>query len=382
MNGDEILSQARERLTEAVLANPSTEPLPPALEVSPWLAMSLLQKAIRRGRTELALRAAATLLTDAPDRLWRRLGIIAFEDVGVADLETLSLTTAALTGKSHRAKLGGEWAVARTLISRMAEAPKCRAADDLVMVVQHHPGLRQARDELMELTTRELVHLATGSAPLLERALALWLAIGTVRCPSDHLPLRCGEPDAVFDTLCDAGLPDTAVEVCREGLRKLGLILCPLVSLLTPMRMTEPAHLTDDELPPELPVGGVPSWAYDMFVREGRQAMRVFLQQDSATARWIRRHVPPTQHAEVLGNLLFAAEGGLLSSRLDWPTGAEVRRLAEHESQGPHCPEGAEVIALLRGDLPLLNRIRAQVGSREPRPGPCDCRQTMVGDAR
>ncbi|RBP78013.1 hypothetical protein DFO80_1519 [Rhodobacter sp. 140A] len=43
---------------------------------SPWGAMSLLQKAVRRGRNDLALRAAATLLRDAPDRLWRRLGVM------------------------------------------------------------------------------------------------------------------------------------------------------------------------------------------------------------------------------------------------------------------------------------------------------------------
>ena len=49
--------------------------------LSPWVAMSLLQKAVRRGRSDLALRAAATLLRDTPDRLWRRLGVIAFEDV-------------------------------------------------------------------------------------------------------------------------------------------------------------------------------------------------------------------------------------------------------------------------------------------------------------
>ena len=56
------------------------------LNISPWLAMSLMQKAIRRGRDELALRAAATLLHVSPDRLWRRLCVTAFEDIGVADL--------------------------------------------------------------------------------------------------------------------------------------------------------------------------------------------------------------------------------------------------------------------------------------------------------
>ena len=61
--------------------------------------MSAMQKAIRRGESDVALRAAATLFRDAPDRLWRRLGGIAFEDIGCADFEAVSLTVAALSGK-------------------------------------------------------------------------------------------------------------------------------------------------------------------------------------------------------------------------------------------------------------------------------------------
>src|SRR4051812_44974727 len=55
-------------------------PRSPTLDISPYLAMSLLQKAIRRGRSQLALNAGATLLQQSPERLWRRLSCIAFED--------------------------------------------------------------------------------------------------------------------------------------------------------------------------------------------------------------------------------------------------------------------------------------------------------------
>jgi replication-associated recombination protein RarA len=66
-----------------------------------------MQKAIRRGREDLALRVAAALLRDSPERLWRRCGVIAFEDVGVADPTTTGMVVAALGGKAFRAKLGG-----------------------------------------------------------------------------------------------------------------------------------------------------------------------------------------------------------------------------------------------------------------------------------
>jgi hypothetical protein len=88
-------NQLREAIAE--FQPPPCNPLP----ISPWLGMSLLQKAIRRARKGLALRAAATLLHGSPERLWRRIGCIAFEDIGVADLETASASTN-LAGRAPR----------------------------------------------------------------------------------------------------------------------------------------------------------------------------------------------------------------------------------------------------------------------------------------
>ena len=110
MNGPEILHLIRRDLKQAVARQPRP-PTPRPMDASPWLAMSVMQKAIRRGREDLALGAAATLLRDAPDKLWRRIGCIAYEDVGVASLEAVGLATAALAGKqaSRRAwrRMGG-----------------------------------------------------------------------------------------------------------------------------------------------------------------------------------------------------------------------------------------------------------------------------------
>jgi replication-associated recombination protein RarA len=79
MNGPEILHLIRHDLESAV-ARQGKPPTPRPTDASPWLAMSALQKAIRRRREDVALSAAATLLRDAPDRLWRRIGCIAYED--------------------------------------------------------------------------------------------------------------------------------------------------------------------------------------------------------------------------------------------------------------------------------------------------------------
>ena len=98
MNGPEILHLIRHDLQGAV-ARQGKPPTPRPMDASPWVAMSALQKAIRRGREDLALSAAATLLRDAPEKLWRRIGCIAYEDIGVASLEAVGLATVALAGK-------------------------------------------------------------------------------------------------------------------------------------------------------------------------------------------------------------------------------------------------------------------------------------------
>ncbi len=239
--------------------------------------MSIMQKAIRRGREDLALRAAASLLRDSPDRLWRRCGVIAFEDIGVADLVTIGMVVAALGGKAFRAKLGGEWPVASTIVSAMARAPKCRAEDDLVMIIERHPALEEARRAYSTLATRDLLGIATGSNPLPKRALALCYAIGTGSRPSDYLRPRGGEPQAAFDYLFEAGFPASAVEIAREGHFKIGEPLCNSLPILGSLLPPKPHELADDEPPPERMLGDVPSWAFDMFTREGRNAIQRFL---------------------------------------------------------------------------------------------------------
>jgi len=88
MDKDDVLGIASRRLSDAITA---FQPLLyDPLTISPWQAMSLLQKAIRRGRRDLALRAAATLLHASPERLWRRLGCIALEHIGVGDLGAIA----------------------------------------------------------------------------------------------------------------------------------------------------------------------------------------------------------------------------------------------------------------------------------------------------
>ena len=108
---------------------------------------------------EYALEAGAALLDVDPIKLWRRLGTVAFEDVGIASSETLTLTVAALSGKRLRAELGGEWAVASFLIRKLAAAPKCRAVDNLLMIADSHASHAKARQGYSSQQERQRIRL-------------------------------------------------------------------------------------------------------------------------------------------------------------------------------------------------------------------------------
>jgi hypothetical protein len=358
MNGPEILHLIRHDLQRAV-ARQGKPPTPRPMDASPWVAMSTLQKAIRRGREYLALGAAATLLRDAPDKLWRRIGCIAYEDVGLAALDTVGIATVALGGKQARAALGGEWAVASCVVAELSRALKCRAADDLLMACELHPAYAQARAELPHLTTRDLITVATGNGSIHERALALWYALGTDRDRSTLVGRR-GEPRLVFDHLCEAGWPHSIVEVACEGFRRTRTVLCPLVALLA-SEPRQAAQIESDDLSAEDMIGDVPAWELDVYTREGRAAFARFLQTDPSAARWVRRNVRPARRVSFLGHVVFRVEGGLVANRMRWPLAEELRRQVDVECSGAECPDATEILELVRDDIPLLNEVRAAV---------------------
>jgi hypothetical protein len=358
MNGPEILHLIRHDLQCAV-ARQGEPPTPRPIEASPWVAMSVLQKAIRRGREDLALSAAATLLRDAPDKLWRRIGCIAYEDIGLAALDAVGIATVSLGGKQARAALGGEWAVASCVVAELSRASKCRAADDLLMTCELHPAYAEARAQLPRLTTSQLIKIAAEQGAVHERALALWYALGRDRDRST-LARRHGEPRLVFDQLCEAGWSHTMVEFAREGFRRTRTMLCPLVALLS-REPRQATYLESDKLPPEEMIGDVPSCAVDFYSREGRAALERFLQTDAPSARWLRRNISPARRVSFLGHIVFRVEGGLVANRMRWPLAEELRRQVDVECSGPECPDAREILELMRDDIPLLNEVRAAV---------------------
>jgi hypothetical protein len=356
----DVLEFYNDSLTTLVAARP-TPPLPKPINTTPWIAMSFMQKAIRRGNGPAALMGAATLLRDAPERLWRRIGCIAFEDIGVADIECLGLVTATLAGKVDRRKLGGEWAVASLIVERMADTAKNRSADDLLMTISGLPSLVEERETFATLSDQRLQQIALGCSDLHKRGLALWYLMGTKRCPSPNLPHRQGNVELAFEVLAEHGVSPSMVQIARQGFRKTGEMLAPFAALLTLVNGIRGDAARNDRIPHKRLVGGVPSYALDTYTREGKQSFAGFLKTNAGTVEWMKANLPENGRNAFVGELVFRVEGGCLNNRWAGPAADGLRKIYELGCLGLSQDQAADVLSLMRNDMALLNDCRANV---------------------
>ena len=324
---------------------------PEPARITPWQAMSLLQKAIRRGERDLALIAASTLLQISPDRFWRRAGVIAFEDIGIADLHTVAVVTVAMGGKRVRKAFGGDWVVASRITEMMVAAPKNRAADDLLAVLDSWSDLDKERQWVASLSEQRIRCVALGTDCLFLRALILQRLLGQS---------GSNGRSAAFDLLAEIGVAPNALEIARIGYSRTGELLAPLVALLTLQNGLKEFSDTD-LLTPETRVHGLPVWMLDMFTREGKAALRHLLKSDAPIASWVNESLPEKGRAEFLGQALFRVESGLLRNRRDGETGEYLRSLMNRECLGVPPDIADTALTHMRDSIPHLNAIRADL---------------------
>lgn len=327
------------------------QPVPPALPISVWQAMSLLQKAIRRGDTHHTAVATSTLLSLDAQRFWRRLGVIAFEDVGVSNLLLVCAVTAALAGKRVRKEFGGEIRVAMSLAQHLANSAKNRSADDLLCIRDEHPEAQEMQRRFQSLSAERLRSIVLGCPKAVTQASAA--KVIAARCSKAQVEME-------VELLENAGVAPTVIALFKHGKTRVRNDLPFLTALLTlhnDLRSTNP----DDILPPETEIAGMPGWALDMFTREGKAAIRRLLAHDNELAQYLRYNFPVAGRTQLVGEALFRVESGLLRNRQDGVFGQQLRQIMELECLGTHHHQAREILRLTASTLPLLNRIRRQV---------------------
>jgi hypothetical protein len=335
-------------------------PAPQALPCDRWLARSALQKAIRRGQTEIALSALAALLEQDRYGVWRHLIVIALEDVGVAGMDTVARVVAASRNRPWRKTMRGEWAVASFLVRQMAEGLHCQAACDLLLRAKNCPALELDRTNALDAERAELGSLLNDSAACLEKKGVAALALGGGLAEEQ----RQRDPATVFDLIEAQGYSSHVVATCRAAWRITRNPMAFLLPLVWQEWMKSEFHeVRDDPIPPVRMIGGVPSYAMDQFTRVGGQVARAYLAHDERMGPLLDgAGIPKSQRPKVLGDLLFLLEGSSLRRRVTWPL-ADALRLPVRMLPGTTKLDAAlnEAMAQLRSNRPLIAQLRSHL---------------------
>ncbi len=359
----DALGAAKHRLAREIDSHSAlaSKPIP----TDPWVISSLLQKSIRRSETDIAQRAALTLFKLKGAAIWRRLMVIAFEDVGIGSVDALTATVAAAGDSAWRKSHAGDLRLAIHLAGLLAEVPKDRSADYLCDA-RDHPmlaGFWRAMEEA-SLESR-LSHVRDQTLGLPQRAVAALSALGIG--PRGDILRGTGGLEALLTTFRELEVPEelvAATGIAAARTREPITVMVPLIGLVA---ARSKKRVCDCPIPPLVEAGGVPLYALDKHTRLGREAIWRFACENESVRACLARFVPENRWRSSAYVAAFFADAAAVARRLLWEQSEALETFGiERDLLHAGMPaEGIEpLLGVMRANLEHLNDLRRDVLAR------------------
>jgi len=366
-----ILDPQNDQIAQEIQNHPPLEPTN-MMAADKWVLASAFQKAIRRGELEIAQSAGLSLLLEDKQMLYRRLHVLAVEDVGVGDIDLAICILAATGDAKTRQLLGGDRVVLGYLIERLCGAALDRTADHLLSIAQDHPHLEDARWDFGRGLINELFdRIKSPDVPLTTRSVAAWYAAGTKQFRSDGLWSRQGDLEGLFGCYQGMGAENALLDACRVAVRKMRNPL----PLFLPLIWSEFSHskvdkVEETDIPDTRFVDGIPAYALGGHTRLGKRALREFLRQCEPVRECLEKCLPDTGWQDTSDVAVFHVESALVKRQRLWDEFGNLKTLG---IEGDVCRNGLapeavmDLMAIVRENMPLLDDIRVEIlEARQP----------------
>lgn len=348
------LARYQDLLSDAIVAFPAVSKTFPEID-DPYVARSLLQKALRRGDVARAIQAAHSLLED-PQRLWKGLAVTVFEDFGSTSVDVRGQVVAACASKKFRSDLGGDLPVARALIHQLCEVPRDRRVDEVYMFAGM---LGQA-----PLTSKARRRLSPELRVLLSRARELILRCERPVPQRSFKTVLAKECDAFLIELYEYGrLSEEELAICVQGRKTTQCLLPVLYPLTRPVSARQGAFSFVTTYPSDLSrdIAGAPSYALDGYTRAGKQALEKLFRANSDIQKILKSLTSRSRQMKALAALLFVVEGGLCTAEVSDPLYDEIKHISRGRWTGLPADVISEALEVVQVSIPELNNIRELV---------------------
>ena len=258
---------------------------------SKWKVSSALQKSIRRGLPERASHYAQALINGGQsDYFWRRIPVIALEDVGPGDLSLCAITLA-LSRFSALRKPYNEAVLADYLVTEMAKAVKSRSYTDLMCSWTFDQGFQynDTTDAVIEMREQAYIHA---------------LLLGTVEGKEGEKNLH------KFNDIALEGEAAVTRFIVESGMKRSVHGLHSSVVALARGTKSEKTWV-EEATHTHTMLGSMPDFAYDQFTLEGKKVMSYLVKSLELASKW-----PQLASSEALSMAVFQVESACLNRRL------------------------------------------------------------------
>lgn len=362
MESPSVVDDLRTTLFQRIRTS-DTLPALPVTSPDKWLLASALQKAIRRGDSELSVGCAEALFKLDPAMLLRRLAGTAMEDVGIGNAHVTAEVIVSTESLTWLHRLGGPRETVGYLLKEMTAATKDRTPDYLLSICQCHPNLERLRSEFAEASLSGLLGVVSDTAEALPtRALAAWYAAGSDRFPADGLPSRSGDLGALFYVLESMGAPPLTLQACRLATRRLRNPHALFVALLSTISF--PVGIREIELVSGDALDHIPLIALGGHTRPGKRSLRRWANENGLIRPFLTKHVPPNRWLDAVHIVAFHLEATPCRTLAVWEQSDSLRTLAIEADlhwAGMALAVGAELFSIAEAELAHLNEIRREI---------------------
>jgi hypothetical protein len=357
---------------DSAAPSPAIVALANSLPKEKWLLASLMQKAIRRGKSNLAAASAIVLDQVEPGYVLRRLPVIAYEDVGVANAtllidviaEARNLRTTSLEHRQRRVAV---------LASLLAASTKSRTACDVLSLMSAARVLMANRSNRPWVPPLDLAALAEDrNAPLLDRATAFDQLFAASAVSARN---RGAEANValLFKVASAMAVPEVVVSAarCGTGTHRLNRFLPLAYEVVFANGAVHQGEARPSRWGAEAS-GPILLCALDMYTRLGQSAYRRLLRTEGDLAELLRS-VPTVRNAvHAIGTLLFHAEGSILDRPVTSSTSQALLQeveLAEERVLGFPSRDAARAVRewlMSHGDRVAAARLATMAAALDP----------------
>lgn len=326
-----------------------------------WRYASALQKAVRRS-DDTAMMSAACLLEIDADYLFRRMPVIALEDIAMSDPYLVGLVLTLCRFKRVRLQLG----VRRTallLSELMRRAVKSRITCDLICLPVFHPMAGKMRPTMRAMQPEDLMEIYfSEQEAMLPRMLAGQGLAGTRWGAEWKSPWNTDLLWEVQSVMAPPLISWTARRYAsgnRDGMW-IGYPLEYQMIADSEYFEQDPKWLPDRRL-----LHGVLDASYDGHNREGRSALAYFTKACDPIREWFAEH-PAIDKNKTMGMVLFNADSALLSHTYSYDGEEDVSLgnvEAEYLAKGITGEDYKFLCSALAQNRDLLYKARERVTS-------------------